>query len=101
MPAIKGKDRNGFLVGGQRQWQFRRLNASGGPANRQTKVGTESLTDDPAGKLLEGMLAAVAQFDNEVTAVIAMEDEISEVTPDILIAADGAYSTARQCAGRR
>ncbi|MHC5056729.1 MAG: recombinase family protein [Planctomycetota bacterium] len=27
---------------------------------------TETLTDDPAGRLLEGMLAAFAQFDNEV-----------------------------------
>ena len=44
-------------------------------------------------------LMELSQFDDEVTAVIAIEDEIIEVTPDILIAADGAYSTARQCAG--
>ncbi|MGI9409209.1 MAG: FAD-dependent oxidoreductase [Hyphomicrobiaceae bacterium] len=44
-------------------------------------------------------LMELSQVDDEVTAVIAMEDDISEVTPDILIAADGAYSTARQCTG--
>ena len=44
-------------------------------------------------------LMELSQLDGEVTAVIAMDDDISEVTPDILIAADGAHSTARQCAG--
>ena len=34
----------------------------------QLRSATETITDDPAGKLLEGMLAAFAQFDNDVRA---------------------------------
>ena len=41
-------------------------------------------------------LMELSQIEDEVTAVIAADEEISEVTPDILIAADGAHSTARR-----
>ncbi len=50
------------------QSDFHNLRAFLARFGTQLRSATETLTDDPAGKLMEGILAAFAQFDNDVRA---------------------------------
>ncbi len=66
------------------------------PQSETERVLIEALQEHGVEVEWNTELMELSQIDEAVTAVIAADEEISDVTPDFLIAADGAHSTARR-----